>query len=217
VTLPDPSAKASDHFGVILGVRELSDGRVLIDDGGRRQIRLFDPALGTFVVVMDSAAGTSRSYGARPTPLIRYLDDSTLVPDYRSRTLSVLDSQGQVVRSWAMPTASDLGLLRRGAAVDRAREFEIGVRVAVGATPRQVVSLVARQGMIIVIMGALVGVVVALAGRTILDTVIYGASSGDPLAFAGAVLAVALVGAVALLIPARRAARANPSDVLRTG
>jgi ABC-type lipoprotein release transport system permease subunit len=51
----------------------------------------------------------------------------------------------------------------------------------------------------------------------ILDTVIYGASSKDPLAFAAAIFVVALVGAVAFLIPGRRAARANPSDVLRTG
>jgi ABC-type antimicrobial peptide transport system permease subunit len=50
-----------------------------------------------------------------------------------------------------------------------------------------------------------------------LDTVIYGASSEDPLAFAAAIFVVALVGAVAFLMPARRAARANPSDVLRTG
>lgn len=119
VTLPEPTAKAATSFGVILGVRALSDGRVLVDDPGHRQIRLFAPDLANSIVVMDSAAGTSRSYGSRPTPLIPYLADSTLVPDYRSRTISVLDPQGHLARSSAMPSVTDVGLLRRGASVDR--------------------------------------------------------------------------------------------------
>ena len=120
VTLPEPTAKAAQSFGVILDLRALSDGRVLVDDAGHRQIRLFGPDLQSSTIVLDSAAGTSRSYGARPTPLIPYLADSTLVPDYQSRTISVFDAQGHLVRSWAMPTVGDVGLLRRGASVDRA-------------------------------------------------------------------------------------------------
>jgi ABC-type antimicrobial peptide transport system permease subunit len=99
----------------------------------------------------------------------------------------------------------------------RYREFEIGVRVALGATPREVLRLVARQGMSVIIAGVAVGVLIALGGGAILDTVIYGASSKDPLAFAAAIVAVAFVGAVAFFIPGRRAASANPSDVLRNG
>jgi len=118
VTLPEPSARVAQTLGVIIGVRELADGRLLVDDAGRRQIKLFDAALTGATVVLDSAPGTSKSYGARPMPLIRYLGDSTLVPDYASRTMSVIDPDGRVARSLAMPSPADVGLVRRGASID---------------------------------------------------------------------------------------------------
>jgi putative ABC transport system permease protein len=117
----------------------------------------------------------------------------------------------------AILALTGVGLYTIAATFVRYREFEIGVRVALGATPREVLRLVARQGMSVIIAGVAVGVLIALGGGAILDTVIYGASSKDPLAFAAAIVAVAFVGAVAFFIPGRRAASANPSDVLRNG
>lgn len=118
VTLPDASARASESFGAIIGVRELGDGRLIVDDAGRRQIKLFDPSLSKAMVLLDSTPGTSTSYGNRAVPIIRYLGDSTLVPDYASRTLSVIDPNGKVTRALALPTVSDIGMIRRGASVD---------------------------------------------------------------------------------------------------
>jgi hypothetical protein len=118
VTLPEPSARVAETLGVIIGVRELADGRLLVDDAGRRQIKLFDAALASATVVLDSTPGTSKSYGARPVPLVRYLGDSTLVPNYASRTMSVIDPSGRVARSLAMPSSADVGLVRRGASID---------------------------------------------------------------------------------------------------
>ncbi len=105
-------------LGAVLGVRQLAGGTLLVNDAGRRQIRLFDSSLATSVVVLDSASGTSRSYGRRPAPLLAFVGDSSLFPDYQSRTVIVLDERGQVARSLALPSITDVGLIRRGAAID---------------------------------------------------------------------------------------------------
>jgi hypothetical protein len=118
VDLPPAAVKTSDTFGAVLGVRQLSGGTVLVNDAGRRQVRLFDPSLATSTVVLDSTAGTSTSYGRRPAPLLTYVGDSSLFPDYQSRTAVVLDERGRVARSLALPTITDIGLIRRGAAID---------------------------------------------------------------------------------------------------
>src|ERR1043165_8226433 len=56
-------AKTTQTLGAVLGVRELPDGKVLVNDAGRRQIMIFDPTLGNAPVALDSAAGASNSYG----------------------------------------------------------------------------------------------------------------------------------------------------------
>jgi hypothetical protein len=127
VALPDASAKSSQTFGAILGIRQTADGTVLVDDAGRRQLKLLDASLANATIAMDSIAGSARSYGRRPVPLIPYLGDSTLLPDLASRTVSVLDAHGQVARSLALPTTMDIGLLARGGAVDdRGRLIYVG-------------------------------------------------------------------------------------------
>lgn len=118
VDLPPAAVKTSETLGAVLGVRQLSGGMVLVNDAGRRQVRLFDSLFATSTVVLDSTAGTSTSYGRRPAPLLTYVGDSSLFPDYQSRTAIVLDERGRVARSLALPTITDIGLIRRGAAID---------------------------------------------------------------------------------------------------
>jgi hypothetical protein len=100
-------AKTSSTLGAVLGVRELSDGRVLVNDAGRRQIKIFDPSLDNAVVAQDSVAGTSKSYGSDPAAIVPYLGDSTLFTERASREVLLLDHNGQVARALAMPTYSD--------------------------------------------------------------------------------------------------------------
>jgi len=118
VDLPPAAAKTTETLGAVLGVRQLPRGALLVNDAGRRQIRLFDSSLATSTIVLDSAAGGSRSYGRRPAPLLAYAGDSSLFPDYQSRTVIVLDDRGQVARSLALPIVDDIGLIRAGAGVD---------------------------------------------------------------------------------------------------
>jgi ABC-type antimicrobial peptide transport system permease subunit len=104
------------------------------------------------------------------------------------------------------------GLLTR--AVNERRR-EIGVRMAVGAKPGDVVRLVMREGGLLVAGGLLVGVPGALASAQLIRTQLYGVGPTDPHVF---VLASAVLGTVALgamLFPAIRAARVDPISTLR--
>jgi hypothetical protein len=103
IDLPAAHAKSTETLGAVLGVRQVTSGRVLVNDGGRRQLKLFDSTLATATIVFDSTAGSANSYGRRAAPLIPYLGDSSLLPDLNSRTVLVLDSRGQVARSLALP------------------------------------------------------------------------------------------------------------------
>ena len=104
VDLPAASAKSTQTFGAVLGVRQIAGGKVLVDDAGQRQIRLLDSTLATSTLVLDSTPGASNSYGRRPVPLVPYLGDSSLFADLKSRTVLVLDSKGQIARTLALPS-----------------------------------------------------------------------------------------------------------------
>jgi hypothetical protein len=96
-------AKTTSTLGAVLGVHELSDGRVLVNDAGRRQIKIFDASLTTATVAQDSTSGASNSYGPRAANVVPYLGDSTLFTEIVSRDVLVLDRNGQVARALAPP------------------------------------------------------------------------------------------------------------------
>ena len=95
------------------------------------------------------------------------------------------------------------------------RASEIAVRLALGATPRGVVSLVVRQGARPVVAGIAVGIALAVLVSTALRGLLFGISPVDPLAYTA--MAALLVGAslLAMYAPARRASRVDPAAVLR--
>ncbi len=97
------------------------------------------------------------------------------------------------------------------------RGREISIRVALGARAADIVGLVIRQGVTLAIVGAVVGVAGALATTRLLTHMLYSVSASDPIAFAGVVALLAVVAVVASYLPARRAARIEPMDVLRGG
>ena len=96
------------------------------------------------------------------------------------------------------------------------RTHEIGIRMAVGATPREVLASVLRGGMMLVGAGTAIGLAVALAAAGLLDKLLFGVSSRDPFVYGAVVLAVVAVGLLANAIPARRAASLDPVKALRT-
>ena len=123
VELSPATTKTATTFGGILGVRPVAGGKVLVNDGGRRQIKLFDSTLTNATMVSDSVPGTSTYYGPYGMALIPYLGDSSLFADFPSQTILVLNGQGAVVRALAPPSdphaiGSLVGGVRRNGGID---------------------------------------------------------------------------------------------------
>jgi putative ABC transport system permease protein len=95
------------------------------------------------------------------------------------------------------------------------RMREIGVRAALGATRRDILALVLRDGMILTAAGIAIGLVGATAACQTLTTLLFGVSRLDPPTYFGVVALLALVAALACATPAWRAARVDPSITLR--
>jgi putative ABC transport system permease protein len=96
------------------------------------------------------------------------------------------------------------------------RRQEIGVRLALGANSRDVVRLVAADGMKLAGAGAALGVAMALGGARLLSASLYGVKPFDPLTLAAVCLVLACVALLACWVPARRAAATSPSTALRS-
>ncbi len=95
------------------------------------------------------------------------------------------------------------------------RRREIGVRMALGARPGDVVALVVRQGAGLVAAGAVLGLLGAAGASRLLGSFLFGVGADDPVTFAAAPVALVGVALVACWLPGRRAARIDPMDALR--
>ncbi len=92
---------------------------------------------------------------------------------------------------------------------------EIGIRVALGAKPRDIVAMILRQGMGLVLAGLALGVLSALALTRLMRTLLFEVQPTDPVTFAGVSVVLASVALVACYLPARRALRIDPLLALR--
>ena len=95
------------------------------------------------------------------------------------------------------------------------RTREIGVRIALGAQPRSILTLIGRQAMTIILVRLTAGAVAALAVTCLLTSLLFGVRPADPIAYAIAVLLLSVVALAACYLPGRRAIRLDPLDALR--
>jgi ABC-type antimicrobial peptide transport system permease subunit len=99
------------------------------------------------------------------------------------------------------------------ATAQRTREF--GVRLALGADPATILAAVLREGLTWTAGGIAAGTIASLVMVRYLDTLVYGVRARDPLTLTAVSLLLALAAAAACYVPARRAARLEPSVALR--
>ncbi len=95
------------------------------------------------------------------------------------------------------------------------RTRDIGIRIALGAQPSDVIKLVMGEGLMLILIGVVLGTLAALALTGLLRTILFGISPTDPLAFISAPFFLVVLALVATYIPARRASRIDPLRTLR--
>ena len=124
--------------------------------------------------------------------------------------------------AWVFTVLGGLALLLTSAGVysviaytTALRAREMGIRVALGATPGQVMAIVFRDAMLPLAAGLTLSVVAAFFLSRLLASLLYEIGGSDPVTYAGAGLLLLAIGAVASLRPARHAALADPLDALR--
>ena len=95
------------------------------------------------------------------------------------------------------------------------RKREIGIRMAIGARPAEVLLMVMREGMTVISVGVTAGVGLAIAATRVIRHLLYGSGAADAWTYAAAVLVMIAAGLLACWIPARRAASIEPLAALR--
>src|SRR6185437_13102860 len=95
------------------------------------------------------------------------------------------------------------------------RTRELGVRMALGASPAEVVALVLRQGMLMPAIGIAAGIAAAAGATRVMSHLLFGIGATDAITFVGVLATLGAVALVACLVPARRAARIDPMVALR--
>lgn len=95
------------------------------------------------------------------------------------------------------------------------RRREMAIRLALGARPRRVVTLVLREALVLVSAGIVAGCATAVAGGRWLQSLLYDTSHTDPIVLGGAALVMLATALVATLMPARTASKADPASLLR--
>jgi len=95
------------------------------------------------------------------------------------------------------------------------RTREIGIRVALGASPRQVVVPVVREGLVLAVAGIAAGLIGAFIAARALSAFLFGVGPTDPLTLTGVAVLMLLVATAASYLPSRRALKVDPVIALR--
>jgi predicted permease len=156
---------------------------------------------------------------------IRELAPNLPITEVQTMTQSLQGVNGLLLFRFGAQLTSTLGLLGLVLALvgiysvvsyaAAQRTQEIGIRIALGATRRDILKMVLRQGVGVVGIGLALGLAAAFAGTRVLADLMVGVKPADPLTFAGVAILLAGIALLACWIPARRATRVDPLVALR--
>jgi predicted permease len=182
-----------------------------------------DVTRNTMTLVMRTG-GEPETLTAPAREVLRRLDPE--LPMFDVRILGNRVRESLWVRrgsAWLFTAFAAVALLLAGAGIYGVvsytvsrRRHEIGIRMALGARPERVLGEVIRGGMAIVAVGAVLGIAAAWLASRLLGTLLFGVSPRDPVIYVVVALGILLVGLMANLVPARRAASLDPMRVLRS-
>ena len=171
------------------------------------------------------SAAAPEALAPEVTGLIRSLEPAMPVFDVQPMTTALDTLNGFLLFQFAATLAASMGILGLILAVvgvygvisyaASQRTHEIGIRLALGAQPMQILKMVFQQGFLIVGAGVLAGVLAAIAMARLVGNLLFGVPPGDPLTYVTASALLATVALFACHIPARRAMRVDPMVALR--
>ena len=140
-------------------------------------------------------------------PMTRLVGDSLVASSFSASLMSLFSGLALMLAAIGI-----YGVISY--AVNQQRR-EFGVRLALGARPRDLLTLVLRSGLLLVATGVTIGMLCAFGVGRALAVVLYGVGPADPITFGSVTVMLAVVGLVACCIPALRASRTEPVTALR--
>ncbi len=157
-------------------------------------------------------------------PVARQIDPTRAVfgvktvPEALNASLDEPRLKSRVVGAFALAAMllASVGLYGLVTLVVTARTREIGVRMTLGAKPRQIVAQLLAGVVRLLAIGAAAGLVLTWMAGRLLRSLLFGVNAMDSATLAGAILTLALVGAAAAFVPSRRAARIDPLAAIRS-
>ena len=176
-----------------------------------------------FMSVVIRTDGAPSAVASAVKTAVRELDPDLPVETVRTIEQIIESSTGQPrFRTFILVAFAALALLLAAVGIYGLVSFsvsqrtsEMGVRLALGASPAQVGALVLRQGLGLAALGVLIGVAAAATSARLLASVLYDTSATDPVVYGGLALLLLSIAALACYVPARRAMRVDPMRALR--
>jgi predicted permease len=180
------------------------------------------PPLGALSVIVKGTVGTAE-LAATVRKKVRTLDKTLALfnvrtmPEIISETMSDTSYQSFLLSSFALLALllTAVGVYGVMAYAVTQRTHEIGIRMALGAHPREILGLVMRRGVQIILAGVTIGIAGALALTRFLASLLFGIQPRDAFTFAVVAALLAVVALLASYIPARRATKVDPMVALR--
>jgi predicted permease len=169
------------------------------------------------------AAGNPAALFGAIRAAVREIDPTLAVTDLRTQDDQIARMSGQEILFARLSgffgvvalALAGVGLYGLTAYMVVRRTGEFGVRMALGALPRQVLSLVLRESLALVTAGIALGLAIAYNASGVVASMLFGVSAADPVTYAAVPLILVTVAVLASLVPARRATRVNPVVALR--